>query len=53
MDRHDELILPQIEPVVIRTSTNYFPKETIYTLHEKASLMIIRLTHPETLKHFN
>ena len=52
MDRHDELILLQTVPVVSRTSTNYFSKEKIRTLHEKASLMIIRLTHLETLKAF-
>ena len=52
MDRHDELILLQTVPVVSRTSTNYFSKEKICTLHEKASLMIIRLTHLETLKAF-
>ena len=52
MDRHDELFLLQTVPVVSRTSTNYFSKEKICTLHEKASLMIIRLTHLETLKAF-
>ena len=52
MDKHDELILLQTRPVVIRTSTNYFSKQKTYTQHEKASLMIIRLTHLETLKTF-
>ena len=52
MDRHDELILLQTVPVVSRTSTNYFSKEKTCTLHEKASLMIIRLTHLKTLKAF-
>ena len=52
MDRHDELALLQTRPVVSWTSTNYFSKEKTYTLHEKASLMIIRLTHIETLKAF-
>ena len=52
MDRHDELILLQTVPVVIRTNTNYFSKEKTCMLHEKASLMIIRLKHLETLKVF-
>ena len=50
MDRHDELILPQTLPVVSWTSTIISLK--ICILHEKASLMIIRLTHLETLKAF-
>ena len=52
MDRLDELILLQTVPVVSRTSTNYFSKEKTCTLHEKASLMIIRLTHLKTLNTF-
>ena len=52
MERHDELILLQTVPVVSRTSTNYFPKETTCTLYKKASVMIICLTHLETLKAF-
>ena len=52
MDRYDELILLLTVPVVIRTSTKYFSKKKTCALHEKASLMIIRLTHLETLKTF-
>ena len=51
MDKHDELILVQTVPVVSRTSTNDFSKEKTCTLHEKAGLMIIRLTcTPRNLK---
>ena len=52
MDRLDELILLQTVPVVIWTSTNYFSKEKTCTLHEKASLTIIRLTHLKSLNAF-
>ena len=52
MNRHDELILLLTVLVVSRTSTNYFSKEKTCTLHEKASLMIIRLTQLKTLNAF-
>ena len=52
MNRHDELILLLTVPVVSRISTNYFSKEKTCTLHEKASLMIIRLTQLKTLNAF-
>ena len=53
MDKHDELILLQTVPLSFGPAQiTDFSKGKTCTLHEKASLMIIRLTHLQTLKAF-